>query len=311
MKFTQVSFHILLKAPLYTHEFNGSMIRGTFLHQYRELVCTESSPDCEFCSCKENCSYTELFEPSVSAQGSNSPFGGITNLPRPFVFDTEHIPNRRFQVGESFSFSMKIIGKALEYLPVFVMTVAEMGKLGLGSCRATFELLKVTDDLHSGKELFNCTNCKLGDPVVLQVPGRVTELAHKARQLEVHLLTPLRIQQQGRTVIVPSFYQLIRAGQMRLELLMHYFGGEKLPWSAKELLGCAHDVELIDHKAEQVKVNRYSSRQDKHIGMVGTVGELTYAGDFTTFLPLLNALENIHLGKSAAFGLGKIQLRFF
>jgi CRISPR/Cas system endoribonuclease Cas6 (RAMP superfamily) len=40
----------------------------------------------------------------------------------------------------------------------------------------------------------------------------------------------------------------------------------------------------------------------------GVVGEITYEGDITAFMPYLKAGEILHIGKGTSFGLGKYQI---
>jgi CRISPR/Cas system endoribonuclease Cas6 (RAMP superfamily) len=68
-------------------------------------------------------------------------------------------------------------------------------------------------------------------------------------------------------------------------------------------------------KIETKKVNlnwhdwrRYSNRQDQAMLMGGMTGSLTYAGKLSEFLPLLEYVEKVHIGKATTFGLGKIQI---
>ncbi len=53
---------------------------------------------------------------------------------------------------------------------------------------------------------------------------------------------------------------------------------------------------------------RYSSRQDQLIKMDGLIGEATYQGNLTLFVPYLKIGEKVHVGKGTAFGLGKFKL---
>ena len=42
--------------------------------------------------------------------------------------------------------------------------------------------------------------------------------------------------------------------------------------------------------------------------MGGIIGEVSYSGDLTEFLPLVRFCEKVHIGKQTSFGLGKIEI---
>ena len=44
--------------------------------------------------------------------------------------------------------------------------------------------------------------------------------------------------------------------------------------------------------------------------MGGLIGEATYRGNITPFLPLLQAGAILHIGKGTSFGLGKYEMQF-
>lgn len=53
---------------------------------------------------------------------------------------------------------------------------------------------------------------------------------------------------------------------------------------------------------------RYSSRQGQTMTLGGVIGQWRLSGDIAPFLPYLHLGQWLHVGKEAAFGLGRYQL---
>ena len=53
---------------------------------------------------------------------------------------------------------------------------------------------------------------------------------------------------------------------------------------------------------------RYSSRQQQAMALGGVVGQWQLSGDLGPFMPFLKLGQWLHVGKEAAFGLGKYRL---
>lgn len=70
----------------------------------------------------------------------------------------------------------------------------------------------------------------------------------------------------------------------------------------------AEQVKVVDRSLRWVERFRRGTRTYKTTDMSGLVGSLTVEGPIPPLLPLLLAAELSHLGKHAAFGLGKVRL---
>jgi len=67
-------------------------------------------------------------------------------------------------------------------------------------------------------------------------------------------------------------------------------------------------VELAALSTQVERGERYSTRQGDRVAVSGFTGTACYRGPFGPFLPLLWALEELKVGKSTVFGLGKIRV---
>src|SRR5262245_56634986 len=69
---------------------------------------------------------------------------------------------------------------------------------------------------------------------------------------------------------------------------------------------CAAGVRVTRARLGWRDLARYSNRQRRTVSLGGFVGELEVEGDLEPFLPLLQMAEQVHVGKGATFGLGRI-----
>lgn len=304
MNYCHVEFSLQMIDPFHAHEFNGSMIRGTLMQEVRELVCTTSQSDCSGCPVAEECVYHRLFEPQSNDADSHT---RGQDVPRPFVIDSTNIPNQTFHTGDSISFSITLLGRALAALPFFVYAIHRMGERGFGLHRARFRLREVRDRLNRGSLIFTDQDRELltpeAAPLLIDDPISV-----KPERIRIRLLTPFFTKSRKVVVREPDFYHFIRVGVTRLELLHRYFADGEFPWPARDLIRQARDVQRLSHTYHWQGQKRYSSRQDLVLKIGGVVGDAIFQGDLAPFMPVLRALKIAHLGKSAAFGLGKIDV---
>jgi CRISPR/Cas system endoribonuclease Cas6 (RAMP superfamily) len=70
----------------------------------------------------------------------------------------------------------------------------------------------------------------------------------------------------------------------------------------------ARAVETVTSDLRWVDWERYSNRQQARMRLGGFVGQVTYRGDFTEFLPYLLLGTYTHVGKGATFGLGEYEI---
>jgi hypothetical protein len=67
------------------------------------------------------------------------------DIPRPFVFRAPQTQQTRFERGERFEFGLVLIGRALDFLPYFVLSFRELAREGLGLNRARRSLERVEE----------------------------------------------------------------------------------------------------------------------------------------------------------------------
>lgn len=120
--------------------------------------------------------------------------------------------------------------------------------------------------------------------------------------------TPLWLVQQRRLPEHLDFPLLFRSAHRRLTLLAATFGELEPDHEAtyEHLAKLSKDVRTIHHDLTPTHWLRRSVERAERHPMRGLRGSVTYEGPISPFVPLLDAAATFHIGKSVAFGLGRV-----
>ncbi|MFH1963128.1 MAG: CRISPR system precrRNA processing endoribonuclease RAMP protein Cas6 [bacterium] len=292
-----------LRLPLYL----GSTLRGGFGTAFKRVVCALKDRSCHECILKEKCVYSYVFETPPPA--NTTVMRKYESSPHPFVIEPPQESHQGYNTGDTITFNLILVGKAIDYLPYFIYTFEEFGRIGIGKGRGSFELQDVSCE---GKSIYNSKGKILHsvEPSTLNLKSEIVNLnTHDPQSLTLNFLTPCRVIYNGYLTKDLEFHILVRNLLRRIALLSYFH--------------CNCDTSQIDFRgiieqAEQIKVEsydratlrwydweRYSARQDTRMKMGGFVGKITFEGDIEPFMPLIRAGEVLHVGKGTSFGLGR------
>lgn len=313
MNLTYQSYRFTLRAEdqLLLPYYKGSTFRGAFGGAFRRVVCALRRQDCGACILKTSCIYAYVFETAPSVDAAIMGMNKYTSIPHPFVIEPPMETDRIYEPGEKISFGLILVGKAVDYLPYFVYTFEEMGKVGLGKRRGKYRLLAVeTEDnspVYSGED----RTIRPQSARVVTIPEEFILNGKRKVPLTISFLTPTRISYGRELAVKPDFHILVRSLMRRVNLL-NYFHGEKREagWNHREIIAIAETVNIEKDDSRWWDWERYSTRQGARMKMGGFVGEVKYEGNIGPFLPILKAGEIFHAGKGTSFGLGKYLIQF-
>ena len=312
--FTLSLFSFVLKADsdLQLPVYKGSTLRGGFGHAFRRACCTVRKKDCADCIFKNQCAYSWVFETPVP-DGAEM-LRKYTSAPHPFVLEPPDEERRTYQPGDTLSFRLVLIGRATDYLPYFIYSFHQLGKIGIGKDRGKFEIEQVIQEdipareslkgkvvFESGeKTLFATTPPKAWKEIVeSDVPARI----------RIRFLTPTRIKYKGHLTKDLEFHVLFRSMLRRISLLSYFHCGQRLDDSRfRQLIDRAREITIQDQALHWYDWNRWSNRQGTRMKMGGFMGEITYEGDFEPFWPYIRLGEYVHVGKGSSFGLGRYEV---
>ena len=303
----QFNFNITAKEPLILPAYKGSTFRGGFGYAFKRVVCAIKDKECPDCLLKEKCIYSYVFE--TPPPSDTKIMRKYKSAPHPFVIEPPDERRRGYKPGDEINFGLTLIGRSIDYLPYFVYTFDELGKLGIGKGKAKYELKEVRCE---GKQIYNAETktLKAFEAASLDVGIPTLEKGGKGgffnKQLTLNFLTPTRILFDGHLTLDLEFHILIRNLLRRLSLLYYFHcNGDSSKWDFKGIIEQSKEIKVKEKNLKWYEWERYSGRQETRLKMGGFVGEITFEGDIEPFMPFIKAGEVLHVGKGTGFGLGK------
>lgn len=291
--------------------YKGSTLRGVFGHALKKVVCALKKQDCAGCLLAEHCIYTAVFEtprdPKFSAGRQR-----IASPPHPYVIEPPDDDKTAYQKGDHLDFVILLFGKANEYFPYFIYAFEQMGRMGIGKRqdgrRASFFLERVSvNDAAVYSKADGKIHKQPSLPELSVLPPAQPDNA--IFDLQVCLLTPLRLKYQNSLHAELPFHILTRAMLRRASSLLAYHDGREPELDYRGLVKRAESIHVNQTTMTWFDWRRYSNRQEQAMLMGGMAGSVTYCGAMAEYLPLIRFCEQVHIGKQTTFGLGKITAR--
>jgi CRISPR-associated endoribonuclease Cas6 len=197
------------------------------------------------------------------------------------------------------------VGEAIEYVSYFILAFEELGKNGIGLEKSPFKIETV---LCSGKSIYSPGEKKINRDFPLIFGSEFMEENVSVPAITIELETPLRIKFGRKFRKHFTFDMLARNLLRRIQLLSAFYCGGPLRVDFKELIEKSKEVKVSDSRIHWEQLTRFSFRQEKTVSMGGVSGSIQFSGDIGPFMPFLRIGEYLHVGKSTAFGLGKIKV---
>jgi len=309
LSFAKFRFTLEALETLFLPEYKGSTLRGGFGHAFRKLVCTMGPIPCHTCLLQLKCPYPQFFETPIV--GDTPPFmRGVKTGPQPFVLEPPLETKRVYQKGELLEFGLLLMGRAIEFLPYFIFTFAQLGYRGIGRGQKKFHLKEVAGlNLEEWQPIYRGdTKTLTADYQTLSTPSFAAP-ADGIERLTLRFLTPTRIKIQGHLSTAINFRELVLWLLRRICTLAYFhMPGSTVEWNWRTALNAAKEVVVESKELRWVDWERYSNRQESRMKLGGFVGEITVCGEMEQWLPLLKLGEAVHVGKGATFGLGKYEI---
>jgi hypothetical protein len=124
-------------------EYKGSAFRGGFGHALRHVGCPfDDGRCCRGCIQPGRCVYSYVFETPLPEEMATifAPIRGALDAPHPYVLEPPEEEKQHYSAHERLAFHLILLGRAMEYLPYFLFTFDELGRIGLGKGKGRFQL---------------------------------------------------------------------------------------------------------------------------------------------------------------------------
>lgn len=294
--YSKTVFSLIAQEDMIFPLVKTSMLRGSFGCVFKKFNCANRrAKSCEGCLLKETCLYSYIFEGKTNSQTT-----------KPYVIDTQNDKRREIKKGETFSFSLTLFGRAIEYLPHFIFAFIEIGKLGITKKKYKFDLVEVKDS--KGNIVFQnnkiiASSSKEDWELMPQNNSETTSL------IELDFITPLRLTNYGDLVTDVSFEHIIKALTRRITNLSKEHCGYDVKIDYKFLIEEAKNIKKVKNELVWQDWTRYSSRQHSFMEFGGLVGKVVFEGNLGPFMQYLQIGEAIHIGKNCVFGNGKYNIK--
>jgi hypothetical protein len=309
-------FELTATERLTLHPNNpGNTLRGAFGATFKRLVCPTPADCRQTCRMKATCPYGQIFEPSPPPGSDRLSLN--QDIPRPFVFRPPNGNETTARPGDSLSFDLILIGKALDYFPYFLVTFRDLGDHGIGLSRGRYRIARVSlrnGEGHDVAEIYSSN-----DNGVRPSPFRLTykdccrlaseRIARHASRITLRFLTPTLVKADGKIVERPELHHIVKRLRDRINALAHFYCDDILEVDFKAFGERAEAVRTVSAKVRWEDRDRRSWKTGQAHDMGGFVGDVTYEGDLAEFLPLLILGQYTHVGKYAVWGSGQYEVR--
>lgn len=141
MKIARFEFHLKAKDRIVLPSYKGSTLRGGFGRVFKRVVCALKDGVCNGCLLEERCIYSYIFE--TKPPSNTEIMRKYKTIPHPFIIEPPTGQKIEYNPGDPLVFNLILIGKAIDYLPYFIYTFDELGKVGIGRGRGKYKLEKV------------------------------------------------------------------------------------------------------------------------------------------------------------------------
>lgn len=302
-------FNFAVETPLHLNFYSGSMLRGAFGHALRHISCMTKMADCKTCPLYRSCPYPAIFETPPPEHHGLQVF---SEIPSPYIIEPPALGSKDYQPGDTLSFSMVLIGTAIQQLPLIIYAWQRALARGLGKLQSQARLIDVALTLSQ-------TQTESSEQVVIYTAqeGAVVinheHLINKNRfeypdsitqSLTLHVKTPLRIQKKGQTLSHDmTGRDFIMSLVRRYYLLEEFHTAHYQAPDFSELAELARAVSC-ETRFRWCDWARYSNRQQQKMILGGVLGDIKLTGQLQPFIPIIQLGQWLHAGNKTTFGMG-------
>jgi len=285
--------------------YKGATFRGGFGFVFRSMTCAVRQKDCHGCALREECPYAYIFE--TAPPPDTGALRKYESIPRPFVLEPPLETKREYLPGEILHFYLLLFGRAIQYLPYFIVVFREMGETGLGSGRLPFTLEEVAACGLDAETAIYSAESGVVKNIDLACSGNqlLERFPKKAARVRIVFDTPVQLKDKGKAVFQPDFHIFFRQAMRRISSLAYFHQDNPLLVDYAALAERSRQIVLTENTTRWHDWERYSQRQQQRLNMGGLLGTVVYEGALEEFLPFLILGEYVHIGKNTVFGLGK------
>jgi hypothetical protein len=211
-----------------------------------------------------------------------------TAAPHPFILEPPTNSRKSYQKGEDLSFSLTLIGRAVDYLPYFIYAFEELGHIGIGKGRGKYELREAVASPVSPSPLVGEGRGEGGYPgrkrVIYRGDNKLLDQPNTPVQwsdilmnhpeppnaIQVSFITPTRIKYKNSLTKDLKFHVFFRNLLRRISLLSYFHCNHRIDDTGfKDLIEQAGKIKTVKRSLYWHDWERYSNRQETRMKMGG------------------------------------------
>lgn len=285
-------------------ENKGSMLRGGFGHALKSVACHNFSCSiCDDCHSRENCLFYQIF----SAEDRQLP--QQKDIPRPYVFRSECLETDYSEVGKPLRVEMVVFEHLTCFLPQIIQAMEEAGKNGFGIQRVSFLLSRIR--VRNAREDFidyksEDWRAKYINPIDLVPSFDSAQDKFVSGLFEIY--TPLYLKEKKTGKCLLDGKNFLKAIVRRVSSVSRCWGNND--WAKinfKRLFDSFDGCVIVQKDLKWKAFSRYSCSQKGQFPVCGFVGHFVLQNIPVSLLKTLAILDDLHLGKGAAWGQGRVK----
>lgn len=302
--FYQIRVTFRAESYLVLPEYKGSAFRGCMGDAFRRLVCQYPGKKCEGCALEHHCAFSYMYASRLAPTHHLN--GKYSHPPRPYIILPMIGSQTNFEKDELFWFDLLLVGNAIQLFPILNEVFNKMGEVGIGRYNSTFKVDRI-ETFQSESNNFKVLQAGEFPEELSLSRLTVPEMGMK-NKITLDFENPVRFIKDKKPLgEPPKLNLLINHLAKRLTMLSHLYCDAE--WFDTDRVFDIEDSISIDcNNLKWVDWSRYSGTKEMNMHFDGFAGTITYVGEITPWLKLLQAGTWLSTGATATFGLGKFSI---
>lgn len=280
-------------------ELKGSTLRGAFGRALHDLFCNSNGhSDCHDCRRSGDCAFYYMFYAEQAHTSS------AKDPPRPYIFRSE---NRicRFSAGDLLQAEIVLFGNFIDWVAVVCQAMELAAYRGFGVSRQRYALTKTIIIGPGGKE-FSAQD-KVTEAMCFKISPPCLDGSENRKNAFFEAITPVNVDKKT----YPGFFDaefFLNSFIRRISNLSRYWGDND--WSDfpfNDYFTRLKPCKILSNSMQNFQTRRYSLTQSREFPIKGFIGNFSISEVPVSLMELLTHLENIHIGKGTAWGMGHVR----
>lgn len=301
VRYIRLHFTLLFPKDCILPVSKASAIRGGMGEMLLRTNCIRNR-ECETCDFQSEC----IVQRTMYSQFEYKPDFITTGDSIGYVVECEDY-KETFKAGDTLEFNLILFGKTMVYFNQYLHALFALGQNGIGKDHAKFLIIQVKNT--RGQAILKDSNIYME---YYQVETLQEYVVDRMRQIRQHgypnkmvFCTPLTQKFHGEFLEEFCMEAISKSIQRRLYMLNCFENNDIQEFYYEELA----IPTIVQQSVREIKVKRYSSRQDSKMYLKGIKGEILLEKLPEELLELYLVGELIHIGKNTSFGFGRYVMR--